>query len=407
MSRHLFISLTQATYGEMVLGLRAADDLRTRGHEVDLLAPAVLAPLLAGRPHRHLPLALTPAMDLGRLLRRTLEQGRYASLVLVDLTCILLTLHQLMIEEDFLRQLPCPAIALDLYDMPETDLEIDQGPVSTRLADVANSFVQRLQPVPFGRPSCAGAYGALPDLQPLPASRRAALRSELGLAEHDRLLIWGSSRYQYPEVQVVKPHERAARILPRLVFSRLGSLGSRVHVLHLGPQPFAGAEPLGDRYHHLTSVPQPRFQELMQAADLQLSFNTGAVTSTSAIAAGVPILLGINSYAAKTLDQLLTLLPLPPSPDLALTLRELVPVYPFRLWPQGYHRFLAPLMRDNPCQQALRTVEVLEERAFVEACRALLFDPEQRDAARTGQEAYCRQVRALPTAGELIDRYLA
>ncbi len=406
-NRHLFLSLTQATYGEMVLGLRVADDLRSRGQEVDFLAPAPLAPFFSKKPFRHLPLALTPAMDLGRLVRQTVEQGRYASLVLVDLTCILLTLHQLVIEEGFLGQLPGALIALDLYDMPQTDLTIDQGPVSTRLPDLANAFTQRLQPAPFGRPASPGAFDALPRLLPLSNQRRRNLRAELGLGDQDRLVLLGSSRYQYPEVQVVKSHERMARLLPRLVFDRLAALGPRVHVIHLGPQAFAGAESLGERYHHRASLPPAQFQELMQAADLQLSFNTGAVTSMSALAAGVPILLGVNSYAAKTLDQLLALLAQPPSQSFARGLGELVPVYPFRLWPQGYHSFLAPLLRDNPSQQALRTVEVLEEQPFLEACAALLFDEAERKAVRAAQDQYRRQVRSLPAAGELILQYLA
>ncbi len=407
MRRHLFLSLTQATFGEMVLGLRVAEDCRSRGEAVDFLAPAALDHFFTGTPFRHLPVTLTPAMDLGSRLLQALGRGGYSSLVLVDLTCILLTLHQLMIDETFLLRLPAPAIALDLYNMPETDLTVDHGPLSTPLASLANAFARRLLPVPFVRPSCAGAFDALPRLAPISESHRRTLREDLGLGEQDRLLLLGSSRYQYPEVQVVKPHERAARILPRLVFDRLASLGPRVHVMHLGPQPFAGTEALGDRYHYRASLPPERFQELLQSADLQLSFNTGAVTSMSAIAAGVPVLLGINSYAARTLDQLLALLPQAPSAGFTEMLRELVPVYPFRLWPQGYHHFLAPLMRDNPCQQALRTVEVLEEQSLVETCHALLFDQKERETVRAGQNAYCRQVRALPGAGELIAGYLS
>ena len=405
MRRHLFLSLTQATFGEMVLGLRVAEDLRSRGDQVDFLAPVALGHFFADTDFRHLPVTLTPAMDLESPLRQVLGQGRYASLVLVDLTCILLTLHQLMIDEGFLLRLPEPVIALDLYNMPETDLTVDQGPLSTPLPVLANTFAHRLLPVPFVRPSCAGAFNALPQLPPLPAARRRALREELGLGQQDRLVLLGSSRYQYPEVQVVKPHERAARLLPRLVFDRLASLGPRVHVLHLGPQPFTGAEALGDRYHYRASLPPERFRELLQSADLQLSFNTGAVTSMSAIAAGVPVLLGINSYAARTLDQLLSLLPSPVSAGFVETLEELVPVYPFRLWPQGYHRFLAPLMAGNPCEQALRTVEVLEEQHLAEACQALLFDEKERQAVRAGQDSYRRQVQLLPSAGQLIAGY--
>ena len=98
-------------------------------------------------------------------------------------------------------------------------------------------------------------------------------------------------------------------------------------------------------------------------------------------------------------------MPSPVTAGFAQTLKDLVPVYPFRLWPQGYHRFLAPLMTDNPCEQALRTVEVLEEQQLVQTCQALLFGEKEREAVRAGQDAYRRQLQSLPSAGQLISEY--
>ncbi len=404
---HLFVSLTQATYGEMVLALRVASDLSSRGDDVHVLAPSALGHFFTGGTFRHIPVELAPTLDLGAVVKGAMSQTSYASVVLVDLTCILLTLDQLMIDVGFLTDLGRPTIALDLYNMAETDLAIDCGPTTMAVSPLAIAFEHRLLPAPFVRPDVPGAFCALPEIQPLGDERRRAVRGELGLSDAERLVLVGSSRYQYPDVQVMKAHQRAARIVPRLAFQALADLGPRVHVAHVGPAPWDGAGVLGARYHHMPAMPPPRFLDLLRSADLQLSFNTGAVTTMSAIAAGVPVVLGINSWGAKTAEELIGRLSPAPSPAWRALLDELVPVFPFRLWPQGYHRFLAPLAARNPFLEALETVEALDEAAFGEALRRLLFDPGRRRAAREAQEGYCRALRDLPRASDLVAGFLA
>jgi hypothetical protein len=83
-----------------------------------------------------------------------------------------------------------------------------------------------------------------------------------------------------------------------------------------------------------------------------------------------------------------------------------LPVYPFSLWPLGYWSFLGPLLRDNPYRAAVSVVELMDEAAFVETCRRLLFDGCARDLAIGRQHAYAEKVRGLPSAAQLIDTYL-
>ena len=95
-------------------------------------------------------------------------------------------------------------------------------------------------------------------------------------------------------------------------------------------------------------------------------------------------------------------LPEPPSEALGQWLEKVVPLFPFALWPLGYHRFLAPLLANNPYVGALEMVELLREREVEAALSALLFDSGARAEQAHRQAAYLAQVRSLPTGAQLI-----
>jgi hypothetical protein len=404
--KQLLVTLTEATFGEVTLGLRVARELAALGEEVVFLGPPGLRWFLTATPFRHI-LVDHPRVPIDTTLLRAVRAERFAGVVLLDMNCMLLTLDQLGIDDRFLERIEAPVIVLDIYNLPETDLTVDYGTMDRVMSPRALAFPRWLHPVPFVRPSGgSGCYNALPSLAPIAEARRGRARSELGLGDGDRLVVVCTSRWQSPEVQVWTHHERVARLLPVRLLDMLASLGPRVHVAHLGPAPFVSPRALGDRYHHLGQVQPPRFEELLQSADLQVTFNTAATTSISAIAAGLPVVLGINSHRGATAEEVAASLPRPASPALRAWLEEVVPLYPFRLWPQGFHRFIAPLVRDNPCASALSTLEVLEEERFVETCAQILFEPSRRAAFREGQETYCRAVRRLPSAAELVRSYV-
>jgi hypothetical protein len=136
-----------------------------------------------------------------------------------------------------------------------------------------------------------------------------------------------------------------------------------------------------------------------------VTFNFSATTISSAIASGLPVLVGINSYSG-TVDEVVSRLPAPPSASLRAWLQKAAPVPPYRVWPLGLHRYLAPLVENNPYTTTIRTVEVLEERSFVDAARALLFDEKTRAEVRERQGAYRREVARLPKGADLVQAYL-
>jgi hypothetical protein len=402
---HLFLIANAAGFGEINVGLKLARALAARGERVDMLAPRDASVLLAKAPFRHLPLDGW-FWELDRRLPALFREQGFSSLVLVDATSVLLALQTLCVDTAFLERLPFPVVALDFWDLRRAGPEWDLGSESWPLPPEAARFPRRLVPAPLAALSAAGAFDALPEIA-ADEGARSRERAALGVPAEAPLVLFTSSRFQQPELQVRKPGQRLARLLPRLLADRLDALGPHVHVAHVGP---AALEPLqrrGERYRWTGQVDAARFHALLRAADLLLSFNTTGTTTMAAVAAGVPVAAGMNSHRLASAEEAAAALGHEPSPALRAWLSEVAPLHPFHVWGLGLFHFLEPVLRGNPYLGAIRLLEVLEEERFVEGCRALLFDPSERDRMKEAQAAYARAVRALPGAAQAFDQALS
>ena len=85
-----------------------------------------------------------------------------------------------------------------------------------------------------------------------------------------------------------------------------------------------------------------------------------------------------------------------PQQQLQVAVADAAPLHRFRLWPLGLFEFLEPVLAANPYADAVRWVELLDEDALLESCRALLFDEAPAASLREAQARYRERVRALP-----------
>jgi hypothetical protein len=399
--RYLFVAVTSSAMGELTLARGIAADLHARGDTVAFLAPAASASVFSGTPFRHVPVDdMLPRMSekLPRLLRAQPPD----LVVLVDLTSVFLTLEMAWAQDTaFLADLPVPTAALDVWDIAETDLQWDFGTDALAIPPRALE-IRRVVPVPFVRPRRDGrCYNALPSPPPVAADARERIRRELGLGSEDRLVLLLSSRWQLPAAQFWKHHRRLAEHVPALALEALAALGPRVHVAHVGPEKFAGTDVLGERYHWLSQLAPDRFAEVGASADLLLSFATSSPAAFNALVQGVPVVLAINSRRGKTVEEVEAALPRT-AEAVHRWLGPVVPLHPFRLWPIGLHGLLTPAMRDNPFNDAVRTVELLDWEDLVGTCREVLFEASERERLRASQAAYCERVRTLPRGADLL-----
>jgi hypothetical protein len=400
---HLFVAAQKAPFGEALLGVRIAHELRARGDRVAILAGESLSVLMDGTPFQIIPLKTLSGFD--KVVASTASQVGADAIVLLDATSTYMLLKTQRTDATFLRTVSRPVIGLDVWNARETGLVWDLGDTSYEHSAHSLEVTRRLIPVPFARPTGAqGLYDALPAAFHLDAGQREAVRADFGVGTKERLLFLTSALWQRPALQPHDGGRRLATAFPSLVGQLIERLGGDVRVVHVGPEAFPMPS-LGDRYTWLPQRSPLRFAKILGAADLLLSFNFSATTIMSAIAGDVPVLLGVNSYAGSA-DDIATRLPERPSEALRVWLGQACPLPAFRVWPLGFHRYLAPLAKDNPYTTAFHTAEVLEEGAFVQDMRRLLFDDHARQALRASQAAYRRVVATLPKAADVMDGYL-
>jgi len=401
----LFVAPQSAPFGETVLGMRIADELHARGDQIVLFAHESLAILVKGRPFRFVP--VPEGARVGEAIAAMGAELQAAAIVLLDATGVYMLLKREGTDATFLRTVGRRVIGLDVWNLRRTGLAWDLAGSTWQHSKYSLDVHRRLIPVPFAAPSgTKGLYDALPPAPEIDEAERAELRADLGVRDEDRLVLFTSARWQEPASQADEIGKRLASLFPSFVAERLAQAGERVHVLHVGPTRMPFDEKIGDRYTWLPQRAPQRFAKMLAAADVLLSFNFSATTIASAIAGGIPVLLGVSSHAGKTADSIAARLPTPPSPFLRTWLEAATPLPAFRVWPLGLFNFLAPLAKNNPYTTAVETAELFDEPAFDEALRRMIFDDDARSALRARQAKYRAEVQALPKASELVETYL-
>ncbi len=403
---HLFVA-AQTAFGEAVLGLRIAHELHARGDRVAVLAGDSLSVLLEGTPFRALLVSSGEhRRGLTKIILGAIADVRPDSVVLLDATLVYWLLKAQGADATFLRDVRVPVIGLDVWNTREAGLTWDLCGTTWEHSCYSLDVKHRLVPVPFAKPvGLPGLYNALPAPFVIDEDERQEVREDFGVGPKERLLLLTSARWQHPSTQAHDAGRRIAELLPVLAAELIARVGSDVRVVHVGPEAYA-MPGVGRRYTWLSQRSSARFAKVLAASDLLLSFNFSATTIVSAIASGLPVLLGINSYAG-TADEVVQRLPQPPTDALRTWLKRASPIPAYRVWPLGLHRFLAPIAVGNPYTTAVRLMEVLEERAFVDTMRTLLFDQGARAALVAQQAAYRLEVEKLPKAADLVATYLA
>lgn len=265
-----------------------------------------------------------------------------------------------------------------------------------------NAIPHKLKPVPLIAPATtAGVFCSLPSSAECTAAARRAERNMLGLKDSSKLVLFCTSNFQHVRYSSAAGVRLAASV-PLLLADYLARLGEDVHLVHVGPQAYDVKERLNGRYHWLPSVPPGRFAALLAGVDLFLSANISSTTIATAMVCRLPTLVVQNSISADSREQAEAAMLQPASPRLSQWLDKSLPLFPFALWPLGYHRFLAPLLRENPYATALEIVELLDERRVEAALSALLFDACAREEHLHHQSAYVSQISSLPTAAQIV-----
>jgi hypothetical protein len=374
-----------------------------------IIEPHALPMLVRDRNRpRHEYTVLEPQMGpLARLLvDEAIATFRPDAIVLADyLTHCRTFSRRYHLDPWFIESHGLPVIPIDIWELEKTSFTVDLA--TDDESDVNEHFRDlpaQLRPVPLAHLEPDGTCRARPfrvwdGEDRVSARTRNHLRTTLGLEKQDKLVLLATAAWQLGKG--IKHREQVIPVrdaMPRILAHCLRQLPPQTHFLLAGEAPEALIDPPGNRVHRLPPCLPERFGNLLGAADAILSMNIAATTVTRAVMAGVPAMVLGNRFdirdtedAEKAEAEIGGF-----SPMVRDQLAGAMPLYPFRLWPLSYYRFLTPLLTDNPFTGAVTQAEILDEQAVTAGLTRLLYDQPTRSEALARQSAYADRVRALP-----------
>lgn len=399
--RILFVAPVGAAFGEALQGIRLATRLSKRGHDIVFLASAALRPVIEPTPF------LFGRIDrsmhhLDRALTSTLARLGCDAMVLVDVAAVGQVVRTLSLDIDAFLEPAVPVFGLDCWNLSESPVPWEYVPTSVNIDARFHAFARTIRPVPFAPLDVARGFAALPTVAHASDAQRARVRTQLGLRGDDRLIVLPTARWQHAGSHDTIALAQRAALLPELVLPVFDRLGDRTHIVHIGPIPFEAAERLASRYHFIGQIEPKRFESLLAAADLLASFNAAATSLSTAVAAGVPVVLGTTNCRAKTWEDVALALSDWQHPTLRAAVEAALPLTPLRAWPLALKRVLDRSMVGNPFYDTMSQVDPFNPRQMFERCRQLLDSSSASDDVRHRQAKYRERVYALPAGDDVL-----
>lgn len=413
--RHLVVALSPTSAGRAIIAAAIARDLVRLGDEVVFLVHEALISLLVREPFRchAVPFHMLPL--IGMYLEQAVAEFAPASIILSDYFSNANVLDTWGVAAARLLFRNVPTFTLDVWNCAETGFEADvfgngvrqigPGPTQERLEHFAS--MHKLQPVPIIAAARGDAtFCSLPSTDCPGMSGQQHVRDAFGLDESSRAVLFCTAHWQHGHYAEAPKARTLAETVPRLLAEYVARLGKQVHLLHVGPRGFALQDILPGRYHWSPALPPQEFDQLVSEVDLLVTANISSTTIGKAMVYEVPVVVLQNRVLASSREEAEGQMEQAASPRLGEWLKWSVPLYPFALWPLGYHRFVAPLLEDNPYMRAVEVVEMLDERRVEGTLHGLLFDRTARAELAHRQAAYLSHVRSLPSGAQLVKEKL-
>lgn len=404
-SSHLFLTFSRAGWGEASFGLNLAHQLRDRGDTVVFLTHENLAGLFAEAPFEHHLIGDHLGTLILPLIRETAIERSVDSIVLCDSLTGDGLLRRFGVEGPTLLKLGVPIIGIDTWDLGGRSGWIDLFGHKKMAMREWIAELPSLRPVPILRPNDRhGLCSFFPKPVKVAGKVRNHVRDGLGIAPHERALLFCTANWQQTTYDDADG-DRCALTFPGLLARYLSELRSSYRLIHVGPAPLTPLQCLGERYRWLPPF-SDKFDLLLGSADLLLSANISATTVSKAISSRIPVLVLGNSCHATSAQQAIDWLGERATSGVVEWLRTAAPIFPFALWPIGFHQFVVPLLANNDYMRAIKHAEWLDAPTVMSALDNLLFSSSARVELQHRQEEYACRVRMLPTAVQAFEAVL-
>lgn len=237
-------------------------------------------------------------------------------------------------------------------------------------------------------------YSLLETVSERTEEKKQATRNRLGIGKDEKIILTTSAIWQkrYRLYEEIVPFIEACHRTMETVFE---GLPGNVRVISVGSQVLF-TDRRKDNFTHYDKLLPDRFRSIVEAADLYISNNYISTSMVKIVLSGVPTLLVQNSilkrkgtvtwfkYKNRKLPGILENCPV---------------VYPFRMFPPGWYRFLKHIVTGNPFYSLMEHSELFTPAAMKKQILELLSLtwPSRLDEKR---KAYLENLEKLPSVAK-------
>jgi hypothetical protein len=392
----LFFALSTAGYGETVIGVSLAEQLRPLGVQSHFVISPVSEQVLKRSGIRYTVIEQQMGPLARLLIDEDVSQFRPDAIVLADYyTFSGVFQHRFGLRPWFIEDYQLPILPIDIWEWQKTSFAVDMfdedRPVDKRILEMD----AWLRPVPLAHPERqerAYPFRLWQGSERVSRRTRHHLFTTFGLSPQDRLVLLTVAPWQQmPEDRYLSSiGTHVLRGVPQLLAHYLRQLPETTHFLLIGQAPPELAALPAERTHALPSCSPARFTTMLGASDLVLSLNVGATTLARAVTSDIPAIALTNSFAvpdAEAAEKAEARLG-----GLTSTVRDwlagMLPLHKIRMWPLGFYDFLEPLLTANPYAGTFTNLELLDEVAVVEGIERALYDSGTRDRLAAARADY-------------------
>ncbi len=405
----LFFAMAMGSFGETLIGESLARQVASRGVESQFVIEPISEKLLADSGFVYH--VLHP--EMGPLAQSAVDGivGEFGPDVLVLSDYFLFSevfKYRFGLDPWFIDRYRLPILPIDIWEWESTSFEMDffadfRYQVSRRIERLGT----RLRPAPLCHLHANGddalVFKLLEGEERVSNRMKQDLRKTFGIPGDCRVVLLTASRWQLRDMDD-DDGNRVARFVPELVSHYLGQLPQQTHFVVAGEPPPGLALP-EERTHFVPPCAPARFNLLVGSVDLFVTLNISATTLVRATLADVPGIVLMNSHSFKTpAEREDVLTAVNASRFVRSWAQRLGRIYPFRVWPIGFHELMEPMLRDNEYTTAIAQAELLDEDSCLDLMRCLLFDETTRSELAEARNAYCDRLAALEDTGSLFAR---
>ncbi|MFY1632984.1 DUF6365 family protein [Solwaraspora sp. WMMB335] len=410
----LFLVTSYWAHGELAIATEFARRMAGTGFHPLFLIPPTHRELIAASGLDH-QVMIPGAGKLNRIQLRDIQHvHRPALVVLADfMNYDFCDRHYGLTRAD-LSVFDCPVGTFDNFSWGRADAWLDTYGFKAKYeGDITlDGLAFRLRPCPLNNPvdTLAGPdvhpYPLLESVDDVPTTDRAEVRREIGVTGDRPVVLvtgatWQRMHAAYPRVTnfVDASHTMLEQLLTKLL--------RYADVVAVGPQ-LVFHDRVPDGFHPLGPMEPGRFRRLIQGVDLHISNNIVSVSLHRLALSGIPSVVLMNSLTKR--NGRLRWLP-PGGPELTDFARQVVAdvdyLYPCRMFPVGWHRFLRSLLADNPFSDTVAHVEMFDEEGALATIVPLLSDGPRRDALAAARDTYLAALRKLSDVDTILRQVAA